>query len=58
MPIMVSIQCGPGRCQITGLPIHKELVAALVVIKKAALLTNISIGALAPGQRRSHHRRL
>lgn len=33
---------------LTGQPIHKELVAALVVIKKAAALTNISIGALAP----------
>jgi aspartate ammonia-lyase len=31
---------------ITGIPIHKELVEALVVIKKAAALTNISIGAL------------
>ncbi|WP_286946970.1 aspartate ammonia-lyase [Acetobacterium sp. UBA5834] len=33
---------------LTGQPIHKELVAALVVIKKAAALTNLSIGALAP----------
>jgi aspartate ammonia-lyase len=33
---------------ITGVPIHKELVEALVVIKKAAALTNISIGALDP----------
>ncbi|MEO1816359.1 MAG: aspartate ammonia-lyase [Acetobacterium sp.] len=33
---------------ITGIPIHKELVEALVVIKKAAALTNISIGALDP----------
>lgn len=33
---------------ITGIPIHKELVEALVVIKKAAAITNISIGALDP----------
>ncbi|WP_303870885.1 aspartate ammonia-lyase [Acetobacterium wieringae] len=33
---------------LTGTPIHNELVAALVVIKKAAALTNLSIGALAP----------
>nr|WP_041668115.1 aspartate ammonia-lyase [Acetobacterium woodii] len=32
--------------KLTGVPIHKELIAALVVIKKAAALTNISIGAL------------
>jgi aspartate ammonia-lyase len=31
---------------ITGLPIHSQLVEALVVIKKAAAITNVAIGAL------------
>ena len=31
---------------ITGIPIHKELVEALVTIKKAAAITNRSIGTL------------
>lgn len=33
---------------LTGEPIHPELVSALVVVKKAAALTNRDIGALAP----------
>lgn len=33
---------------ITGQPIHKELVEALVTIKKAAAITNRNIGVLAP----------
>ncbi|MDD4715288.1 MAG: aspartate ammonia-lyase [Oscillospiraceae bacterium] len=31
---------------ITGIPMHEELVSALIIVKKAAAMTNKSIGAL------------
>lgn len=31
---------------VTGVPIHRELIDALVIVKKAAAITNCSIGAL------------